>query len=342
METSVHKYLLFDHFAGKSTAMQKRLIEDWLQDPHNQELFYEWLVEWEHHSPQYLPELDQKLEAYIQHMTHSQQAEPIEQPEAIQENTSEPVRSAWRFNRRLLWSATSLFFVLGIAAWLLQDLWLYKTYRTAYNETKTLNLIDGTKVLLNSNSSLKIPVFGFGNRTREVILTGEANFSVKHTLDNQKFIVKTPQDLEVVVLGTEFTVYSRTRGSRVVLKKGKVQLRYQQGNARKEMMMAPGDLVTVNTEGLANVRKTQNPKNHAAWATHRFVFEGTTLQELTHLFEDNFGLKIRIEGEELKKLTLYGSFQAHSAEELLKALTEAANLSYTIQNDSIIVTDSFF
>lgn len=70
------------------------------------------------------------------------------------------------------------------------------------------------------------------------------------------------------------------------------------------------------------------------------MFEGTTFDELTYLFEDNFGLKIKIEGEELKQLTLYGSFQAQSAEELLKALTDAANLHFSRSSDTITITQN--
>lgn len=333
MKHTITKQLVFDLFGGKSTPMQKRLIGEWLRSTENQELYYQWLSEYERESPQYLPELDEKLRAFTHFMEHNP-SRADSPPTSLGEHTD------W-LSRSLLtkWLvAASLLLSLSIAGWVNKDLLLFKTYQTSYNETKSLELTDGTRVALNANSSLRVPRFGFGSKTREVFLAGEANFSVTHTLDNQKFIVKADHGLEVVVLGTEFTVYSRQRGSKVVLNKGKVQLRYKEGDAKKEVMMKPGDLVTLDPEGHTNIRKTAAPQNHAAWAAHRFVFEGTSLNELTYLFEDNFGLKIRIEGEDLKQLTLYGSFQAQSAEELLKALTEAADLNYKQTNDTITIT----
>lgn len=322
--------MIIDYFTGKSTPLQKRLIGEWLKSPENQEKYYQWLVEWEKQSPQYIPELDTSLDTYI-HFMQEHPAEPTAEALPEREEPTKTSRSPWK----IFLMAASVLFSLGFLGWLGQENILYTTYQTRFSETKNIKLPDGTEVVMNSNSQLRVPRFGFGVKTREVLLTGEANFSVTHTLDHQKFIVKTENNLEVVVLGTEFTVYARQRGSKVVLNKGKVQLRYKEGNANKEVLMKPGDLVTLDPKGRTNVRKTAVPQNYAAWAAHRFVFEGTSLHELTYLFEENFGLKIKIENEELKQMTLYGTFQAETAQELLKALTDAADLNYTHSNDTI-------
>jgi transmembrane sensor len=316
MEPTVTKYLLFDHFAGKSTPMQKRLIEAWLHKTQNQETYYQWLLEWEHQSPQYLPELDARLNDY-RHFMHKNPTELASGATVSQIVFNSKALPFWK--RGLV--AASLVLCICVAGWLGRQHIQHRTYETSYNETRDLTLSDGTRVVMNANSRLQVPRFGFGRKTREVILSGEANFSVMHTLDNQKFIVRADHNMEVVVLGTEFTVYSRKRGAKVVLNKGKVQLRYREGNDQKQVTMKPGDLVLLDPQGHASIRKTPAPQNYAAWAAHRFVFEGTTLHELTYLFEDNFGLKVKIEDEDLRQLTLYGSFQAQSAEELLKALT---------------------
>lgn len=333
MEPSISKQLIQDHLAGKSSPIQKRSIEVWLQVAENQELFYQWLAEWENLSPQYLLELEPKLDAYIEFM-EKKPALPESEDFLEEENSLIIFKNSWF---RWLVAASVLLF-LGVIGWLNQQTLLFETHRTSYNQTKSLLLTDGTEVILNSNSSLRVPRFGFGSQTRDVFLTGEANFKVTHTIENEPFLVKTENDLEVIVLGTEFTVYARDRGSKVVLNKGKVQLRFQQGDARKNVTMKPGDLVTLDPEGHAKLRRTAAPQNYAAWAAHRFVFEGTSLEELTYLFADNFGLKIRIDDAALNQLTLYGSFQAESAEELLRALTDAASLSYSAQGDTIVIT----
>ena len=102
-------------------------------------------------------------------------------------------------------------------------------YKTAFGETRTVTLTDGSQVTLNANSSLRVPRFGFGKRTRDVTLLGEADFSIKHLPDDQRFVVQTDKNFEVVVLGTEFLVNTREKGTKVVLNKGKVRLLYQEG-----------------------------------------------------------------------------------------------------------------
>ncbi len=66
-----------------------------------------------------------------------------------------------------------------------------------------LVLPDGSKVRLNSASSLKYPTIFNGNK-RQVELTGEAYFEIKEN-KRMPFVVKTKK-VDVTVLGTEFNI----------------------------------------------------------------------------------------------------------------------------------------
>ncbi|WP_428667343.1 FecR family protein [Runella sp.] len=329
MKMQVTKDMLFNYFSGRATVFQKQMIEDWAQDSENRELFYNYLAMWESEHPQYVADPQAALEAHRSRMA--------QRDEEGGDEEEEPVFVERRLSSRFL-AAASIVFLMLIGGWVFRENLLYKTHKTAYGQTQTVKLEDGSQVVLNANSSLKVSRFGFGSHTREVYLTGEANFSVTHKDDNQKFIVKTNQDFEVVVLGTEFVVNTRPKVAKVVLNKGKVQLRYQEGNTQKQLMMKPGDLVTMDAKGAANLRQIAKPQNYAAWQDHRFVFEETTLKEVAQLFEDNFGLQVEIPESELAQWTLSGSFTANNAEELLETLTEASNLSYRKEGNRIIIT----
>ena len=58
MTSAEAKPLLMAHFANKTTPLQRRIIEEWLRDEANQELFYGWLVEWENQLPVYQPDTE--------------------------------------------------------------------------------------------------------------------------------------------------------------------------------------------------------------------------------------------------------------------------------------------
>lgn len=333
MEPLVTKHLLFEHFAGRSTPLQKRLIETWLHTQANRELFYTWLLEWEHQSPSYLPDLDSYFEQYSQHMTTSR-LEPLPANSIPPERVLHMSRRQWPG-----WTvAASVSLLLGLLGWLNQDRIIYHRYQSAYGETRTLHLADGSMVTLNANSSLAVPRFGFGHQTRQVVLAGEAVFSVKHTPDDQPFLVKTSRNFEVVVLGTEFSVFSRNRGGKVVLNKGKVQLRYQQGAATRQVMMKPGDLITLDPHNHLRQAVTRHPQDHSSWQEHRFIFENTRLGEVAAIVAETYGVNLIISDSALANRTLQGSFRATSAQELSEIIADLFDLSVTRSADGIVLT----
>lgn len=332
MNVEITKQFIFSYLSGKSSALQKQMIDDWVKKEGNEELFYKWLFEYEHQNPQYLTDVDAGLERF------SQWADQVdENPDSVARTEYEEV-----VTRQMTWKwwavAASLVGVLA-TGWLYQDSFLFKTYRTAFGETQTITLSDGTQVILNANSALEVPRFGFGKKTRQVQLTGEANFSVTHTIDNQRFMVKTEKGVEVVVLGTEFSVYARRKEAKVVLNKGKVQLRYQEGTTQKELMMKPGELVTFDQSNHLKKEVTEQPEKYTAWKEHRFVFDDTTLEEFVRIMADNYGLKVIIADDSLSQRTLVGSFRANNADELLEIVSEIFDLQITKVGDTVLLTD---
>jgi transmembrane sensor len=337
MNHSVTRELLFAYFEGRATAFQKQLIDQWFRQEDHHEFFYECLTEWERRNLQFPVNVELAIErqrARIAKSSHpaSDQTLTVEPSQPHPQLTSSGYRPKYWW---LVAASVTLVFLVG--AYFGRDTILFQTYQTGFEQVKEIRLPDGSLVSLNSNSTLRIPRFGFNDHDRKVYLTGEASFSVTHAVNHQKFIVKTLQGLDVVVLGTEFNVYTRERGTRVVLNRGKVQLNYQEGSTEKKLLMTPGDLVTLDTNGRASLLKTAEPQNFSAWKEHRFVFEETTLLEITRIFKENFGLRVEVADPELAQWSVSGSFTAHNAYELLDIITEASGLSYRKDGNRITI-----
>lgn len=326
------KPLLMAHFANKINPLQRRIVEEWLQDNANQELFYAWLVEWENQLPVYQPDTDSALNLFSAHMRNSTEAD--EEPQLVENrSTNYPF-----WNRFRLMAAASAILLLALTGWLNRDRMLYQTYRTTYGQTQTVQLPDGSTVTLNANSALRLPRFGFGNRSREVRLTGEAFFSVQHQPDNQKFVVRTANGFDVIVHGTEFNVSAFAHRANVMLRTGQVQIDYPAGNARKQLMLEPGDLVNLNQPGLPRLTRHVQPQVYSAWTEHRFVFNDMTLLEFGQLLTDTYGLKVEMP-ESLAKRTLVGSFQANSADELVQIVADLLDLSISRNADTVVLDE---
>jgi transmembrane sensor len=335
MKNQLSKETLLNYFAGQATALQKQAIDEWVKEATNQEVFYEYLALWESQHPQFTPNASQALQRHQHRMAN--RATDIE----LQQNTNAGAPVTRKLNPVRFWwmVAASVSIVCLLGGVFFNETILYVTHKTTFGETRTVILTDGSQVTLNANSMLRVPRFGFGKQTRDVVLAGEADFSIKHLPDNRRFVVHTDKNFEVVVLGTEFLVNTRERGTKVVLNQGKVRLNYQEGQTSRQLTMKPGNLVTFDRNGHVSLKQTTEPKVFTSWKEHRFVFDETTLMEISNLFAENYGITLQIPDQALTRWTISGAFTAYSAEELIETLTTASSLTYRRQGNTIVITE---
>jgi transmembrane sensor len=126
----------------------------------------------------------------------------------------------------------------------------------------------------------------------------------------------------VQVLGTEFMVYSRSRGSKVVLNEGKVQLRSLKTKETKPLIITSGDVVTISSKGSLTLRHGQSLAPHLGWKEHRFMFENTSISEIAYQLTERFGVQIVIADSTLAKRTIGGTFKAETADAFLQVMAE--------------------
>ena len=330
MEKTIIQKLLFDYFEGRTTSIQRKLIEDWLKaDAENEVLFYQYLDEWESRTPQYMPD-EAKGWAKFEKILNN----PTPSSEGLEEKSIEPL--AVRSRRNFWFAAASITLLIAASLFLFQKPILYRTYATGNAETQNITLSDGTEVALNANSTLDVPRWGFYGTKRKVLLNGEGEFNVTHTVDNKRFVIQTNTDFEVEVFGTQFVFYARENAKKVVLNEGKIQINYQAG---KQQMMKPGDVATLDARvDTLKMSKTDNPKKYSVWKYHQFYFDNTTLSEAATTIKEHFGLKVIFKDSELANRRLSGYFKAEKSEDLFNALSTLLNIDIRQQNDIVTIS----
>lgn len=339
MRTEINKELIFDHFARKTSPIQRKEIERWLTAKEHEEQYYHWLEEWESTHLQYAAGTEEAAGRFVDFLRTYQRSADASGEELLSGEAKDGKGLFQQKYYRIAVFAASILLIVSLSAWLFRDRLLFETYRTAYGEIATHKLKDGSTVKLNANSTLRVPRWGFGKAGREVFLEGDAFFTVTHMPDNKRFIVKTPKELEVVVLGTEFTLYAREQFSRVILKSGKVQLLYKEDRLPREITMKPGDLVTFGENNRPELKTTQQVQVYSEWDQRRFVFEETSLEEVTYLLQENYGLTFEIRGKALGSRMLMGSFRAENLDELLQSIAELLDINVRREGNHVLLSD---
>ncbi|SDG13271.1 FecR family protein [Dyadobacter soli] len=338
MEKTISKYTLFEYLSGRANPLERQLVEEWIVQKQNAETFHRWLLEYETQSPQFIPDQEVALESLLRRLDSTLEVVGEGKMEEGEEGGA-PVSWFGRRSSRFWLVAASVTAIVSCGWWFREPI-QYKSYQTAYGQTTDVYLEDGSRVALNSNSKLKVPRLGFWGDVREVALEGEAEFSVSHTIDNKRFVVKTSREFQVEVLGTTFSVFARPRGTKVALKSGSVRIDYSQNNQRREVMMEPGDLAFLDHEGAVQLERKQDIKTFAPWTEQRYVFNGTPVKEIIAMIEENFGQKVSLSDSNIALRSITGNFKTKNAEELLKTISEVLDLRVEQNGATILLTNN--
>lgn len=237
--------------------------------------------------------------------------------------------SQWRFSFpwRMAAMLTGILFSALLTYYLLGAKDNVITYSTTYGQTAKVILPDSSSVMLNGNSSIKY-ISGWSNKkTREVWLTGEAFFSVKHTYNHQKFKVNTSDKLSIEVLGTEFNVYNRNTRTRVVLNSGKVTLNMQESARQNRITMNPGELIEFKEGPSSFVKRGVKAEIYSSWVNKKLILDNTSFREIALLLEETYGLSVVVPDVSLYEERFSGTVPCENAGMLLNALALSFNLT---------------
>lgn len=209
------------------------------------------------------------------------------------------------------------------------------TIATSFGESRALFLPDGSKVTLNSNSSIQYNPNNFSQHAREVLLSGEAFFSIVHKSDDQSFRVHT-NELHVEVLGTKFNVNSRRGTTRVVLQEGKVKLDLD-SSSEPQMLMKPGDLVEFTEQSEITVTRQVDAADYTAWRNNQLVFARTSLREIAQLLEDNYGYSVKFEDPAMAERNFTGTSSSENLDELFEKLSIVFGLDIEEESGTLLI-----
>lgn len=151
-----------------------------------------------------------------------------------------------------------------------------------------ITLPDGTKIWLNSASSIKFPTV-FTGKERRVEITGEVYFEVAKNAA-KPFIVKINNSLEVKALGTSFNInaYNDESAVKTTLLEGKVMV--------SSVILSPGQQASLDAQGIINVSVADTDQT-LAWKNGKFIFHNVDIATILREISRWYDLEIEIKGK---------------------------------------------
>lgn len=212
----------------------------------------------------------------------------------------------------------------------------YNTVNVPYGGTYTVELCDGTKVYLNSGTTLEFPS-RFDGKVRSVILKGEAYFDVARNV-SKPFVVEV-DEMKVKVLGTSFNVksYVDEPGVYTTLVEGSVAI-LRDGQPEKKIK--PGEQAYYN-KGVGTLSIAEVDVNEfTSWKDGLFYFKDIALEEILRIVSRWYDLEVFYMNQGAKSVIYSGKLPMYSSvEDVLRKFEISGDVRFELKGRTLTVFD---
>lgn len=204
-------------------------------------------------------------------------------------------------------------------------------YRTALGETRTVTLADGSKIHLNTDSSVEVAL---RDDIRSIsLLKGEAQFDVAHDA-KRPFIVNADGTL-VRAVGTMFNVRLRPDVTELTVIEGIVAVRNGDSAVRR---IESGRSAAVRSGSIAVTHlEPAKIKQRVAWQEGMVEFEGDTLAQAVEEFNRYRPTPLVIGDPAIASLRVGGAFRLDRSQDFVDALESGFGIRAVPGSDNSII-----
>lgn len=221
--------------------------------------------------------------------------------------------------------------------------------QTARGERASMEFSDGSKVTLNSMSTLRFPKV-FEGAKRELHLEGEAFFQVAH--NEERPLVVHANGVEVNVLGTEFNInsYQENETIEVVVRDGTVAVNSKSINdgstdrnqipeaspKKSRVILDKGQRTTVIPGSRPGSPENVSLAPHLAWVNGEMIFDGTPMRTVIQRLQRAYNMNFEVADTTLLSKRLKASFKRERLEKVLGIITFSLDIDYRIEDNTVV------
>ncbi|MBL7735823.1 MAG: FecR family protein [Chitinophagaceae bacterium] len=301
---------------------------------------------------------------------------------ALAERIKEDQSSSARYNNlfgvirmprayRSFLAAAAVFFIFCIAGWLYffnkadVERGVFASMKTLTASKGSKNqffLPDGSKLWLNAGTTITYRSDFEKDSIREVYLSGEAFFDIRHD-EHRPFLIRTDY-MDILDIGTSFNVkaYPFDKTAEATLIEGSIEVKMKESGQSK-ILSTPQQKIIVYRLGErpATADEIRQPDikhttsvpfvvtqalpdlpdsllAETAWMDDMLVFRNESFEELAMKMERWYNVSISFEKEHLKNMRFTGAFDKETVDQALAKLQLMRSFHFTM-NDKAIKID---
>ncbi|MFT5482718.1 MAG: transmembrane sensor [Halieaceae bacterium] len=212
-------------------------------------------------------------------------------------------------------------------------------YRTAIGQQLTVNLDDGSRVMLNTDSQVTVD-YEKGQR-RLKLVNGEAFFKVAHD-EKRPFVVHTGT-AEVTALGTAFNIFRSGGVSEITVTDGVVQVREVSNSTTHAptTRVVHTDMRVASSAGGLDQPSPADPGRVTAWQQGLLPADGMNLAELVSELQRYHSQRLLIGSYALSQRTMSGIFDLSEPRNIIKALEHSLDIRVEqLDNGSLLLIET--
>ena len=209
------------------------------------------------------------------------------------------------------------------------SLWFFGSTNISFSskdEISNLHLVDNTNVVLDENSEV-LYAKRFGEKSREVTLTGQAYFSVAKA--KLPFIVHTANG-DIEVLGTRFNVFSAENTDFMLIELEEGSIAYT--NNSEELVLKPGDRLIVQN-GVVNLSAFSKI---STWDKGRIDCSDVPMAYILNQLELVYNVKYKVTYRLLKEHYTV-SLPKDNLSECIRILNDVSGKSFALIDGTIVL-----
>lgn len=210
----------------------------------------------------------------------------------------------------------------------------FNTITTPRGGQYQVDLPDGTRVWLNTSSSLRFPIHFAGNE-RKVTLTGEAYFEIAKNKHLPFRVITANQQVEV--LGTHFNIngYEDEEAIKTTLLEGSVKITLAGNLSAGQLILKPNEEALTQNTSLN--KHDADVEEAIAWKNGVFLFNNESLSEIMKQASRWYDVDVVFEDNSLKSQIFSGSISRFkNISQLIEVLESTGSVHFKIDGRRLV------